>query len=413
MIAGLPRGRIVPYIHSIVEGNSMSRIAALLDRARTQTGLLDFGVDSFREGLEILLASLDHEARLNDLGRMAMDTQLVEMLVNRLQVEHWYSRHPEIDDQDIVAPLIGIGLPRTGSTALACLLGADPAVRSIHNWESMWPCPPPDASTIDSDPRLIKAQASMDRRASLFPRMPAMLPSTATSPTECQLFMGYDFKSQIFQAFVHIPSYVEWLNHRADLVSTYAYVKRVLKLLQWRCPPRRWRLKNPSHSLFIDSLIKVFPDARFVMTHRDVVSVIPSVADLYYELHKAYSDTVDLVAIGREASDFCALGMHRMIAFRDAGNDHRFFDIHFAPFQEDPFPILGELYAFLGEELTPEARHRMEAWRRNTPRDPSYARTDMAAFGLDPSSLHTQFEFYSSRFNVPLAAATVITAYTY
>jgi hypothetical protein len=381
----------------------MSRIAALLDQACQQTGLRDFGAEGFREGLEILVASLDEEAGLNDLGRMSMDMQLVGLLANRLQVEHWFGLHPEIDDQEIVAPLIGIGLPRTGSTALACLLGADPAVRSIRTWESMWPCPPPDAVTLDGDPRIVKAQASMDRRARLFPRMPAMLPSTATSPTECQLFMGYDFKSQIFQAFAHIPTYVDWLNHEADLVPTYAYVKRILKLLQWRCPPRRWRLKNPSHSLFIDPLNRVFPDARFVMTHRDVVSVIPSVADLYYELHKANSDSVDLFSIGRETSNFCALGMQRMISFRDAGNDHRFFDIHFAPFQKDPFPILEALYAFLGEELTPAARRRMEAWRQSTPRDTGYARTDMTVFGLDPASLHRQFDFYSSRFEVPVA----------
>jgi hypothetical protein len=383
----------------------MSRVAVLMDRAQQQSGLDDFGADSFREGLEILVASLDEEAHLNDFGRMSMDMQLVDLLANRLQVEHWYGRHPEIDHQEIVAPLIGIGLPRTGSTALACLLGADPAVRSIRNWESMWPCPPPDAATLDSDPRLIKAQASMERRSRLFPRMPAMLPSTATSPTECQQFMGYDFKSQIFQAFAYIPTYVDWLNHRTDLVPTYAYVKRVLKLLQWRCPPRRWRLKNPSHSLFIDSLNRVFPDARFVMTHRDVVSVIPSVADLYYELHRAYSDTVDLVLIGRETGDFCALAMQRMIAFRDAGNDHRFFDIHFAAFQKDPFPILEALYAFAGEELTPQARDRMEAWRHSTPRDTGYQRTDMTAFGLDPASLHNQFEFYSRRFKVPVATS--------
>jgi hypothetical protein len=381
----------------------VSRVATLLERARQQANLDDFGADSFRQGLEILVASLDDEARLNDLGRQAMDGQLVDLLANRLQVEHWYRRHPDIDDQQIVAPLIGIGLPRTGSTALACLLGADPAVRSIVNWESMWPCPPPDASTRDSDPRLIKAQASMERRARLFPRMASMLPSTATSPTECQLFMGYDFKSQIFQAFAHIPTYVDWLNHRADLVPTYSYVKRVLKLLQWRCPPTRWRLKNPSHSLFIDALDQVFPDARFVMTHRDVVSVIPSVADVYYELHKAYSDAVDLVAIGRETSGFCALGMQRMIAFRDAGNENRFFDIHFAPFQKDPFPILEALYAFVGEPLTPQVRYGMEAWRRSTPRDSGYERTDMTAFGFDPARLHSQFAFYSDRFNVPRA----------
>jgi hypothetical protein len=383
----------------MVRQTTSGRAAALLERARQQTGLDDFGGDGFREGLELLVASLDREAGLNELGRAALDAQLADLLANRLQVEYWYRQHPEIDEQQIVAPLIGLGLPRTGSTALGCLLGEDPAVRSIRNWESMWPCPPPDLATIATDPRLQRAEASMQRRARLFPRMTSMLPSTATSPSECQLYMGYDFKSQIFQAFAHIPSYVEWLNHRADLVPTYRYVKRVLKLLQWRCPPTRWRLKNPAHSLFIGALDQVFPDARFVMTHRDVASVVPSVADLYYELRKAYSDNVDLLEIGRHTRGFCELGMRRMLAFRDAGQDHRFFDIQFAPFQRDPFPILEALYAFLGEELTPEARRRMQHWRENTPRDEGYARTDPAAFGLDAADLRRQFAFYLDRFS--------------
>jgi hypothetical protein len=378
----------------------MSRAESLLRRASDATSLSYFGEDSFREGLDRLVASADAEAHFNEAGRQAFDARIVDLLSQRLAVEHWYARHPEIDEQQIVAPLIGLGLPRTGSTALACLLAEDPAVRSIRTWEAISPCPPPVAGSLDTEPRIAKAQAAMDARARLFPRMTAMLPSTATSPTECQMFMGYDFKSQIFEAFAHIPSYSAWLWHRADLVPTYRYVKRVLKLLQWRCPPTRWRLKNPSHSLFIGALTQVFPDARYCMTHRAVTSVIPSVADLYLELSKAYCDDVDRKALGRGAADFCELGMRRMIAFRDAGNDHRFFDIHFAPLQRDPFPILAALYDFLGEELTPLARARMEAWRRSTPRNECYQRTDMADFGLDVAVLRQRFRFYSDRFDV-------------
>jgi hypothetical protein len=375
-------------------------VTALLQRAQTATSLDDFGEDSFREGLEILVASADAEARLTERGRAAFDMQLIDLLCNRLQVEHWYKQHPEIDDQEIVAPLIGLGLPRTGSTALSCLLAEDPAARSIRNWEALAPCPPPETATQYSDPRIAKAEQMMERRNTLFPRMKMMVPSTATSPTECQTFMGYDFKSQLFQAFVQIPSYVEWLNHKADLVPTYRYVKRVLKLLQWRCPPTRWRLKNPSHSLFIDALARVFPDARYWMTHRDVASVIPSVADLYYELTKASSDHVDKGWLGRMTSDFCELGMRRMMAFRDAGNEQRFFDIYFAPFQKDPFPILARLYDFLGEEFTPQARERMRAWRRSTPRDKhGDHHYDPAEFGLDPVQLRQRFAFYSERFS--------------
>lgn len=384
----------------------MGNVGALMERARQQSALDDFGDDSFREGLDRVVHALEREARLTATGQSAMDAQITDLLVNRLQVEHWYARHPEIEDGQIVRPLIGLGLPRTGSTVLACLLGEDPAARSLRTWESMKPCPPPDAATIAVDPRVAHAEQAMARRAQVFPRMVGMLPSTATSPTECQLFMGYDFKSQLFQAFAHIPSYVRWLNHEADLVPTYRYVKRVLKLLQWRCPPNRWRLKNPSHSLFIDALDTVFPDARFVMTHRDVASVVPSVADLYFELRKAFSNDVDLHAIGQETRAFCELGMRRMMEFRDAGNEHRFFDIQFATFQADPFPSLSGLYEFLGEPLSEEARCGMVSWRTSKPLEAqTYARTDPGVFGLDPERLRDQFQFYSERFAAGVAAA--------
>ena len=382
----------------------MSKVAELLRRAQAATSLDDFGDATFREGLEILVAAIDAEARLTESGRAAYEGQLVDFLSNRLQVEHWYRLHPEIDEQQIVAPLIGLGLPRTGSTALSCLLAEDPGARSIRNWEAQTPCPPPQTATQYSDARIEKAQQSMDRRDRMFPRMKTMVPSTATSPTECQTYMAYDFKSQLFQAFVQIPSYVEWLNHKADLVPTYRYVKRVLKLLQWRCPPARWRLKNPSHSLFIDALAEVFPDARFWMTHRDVADVIPSVADLYYELTKAFASDVDKKWLGSMTADFCELGMRRMMAFRAAGNEHRFFDIYFKPFQQDPWPILAQLYAFLGENLSPRALERMQAWRRDTPRDKHGSHHyDTAEFGLDPDELRRRFAFYSNRFSGVLA----------
>lgn len=374
-------------------------------RAKAETSLESFGEDSFVEGLERLVAAADAEAGFTEMGQMAFDAQVVDHLSNRLQVEDWYARYPEIDEQQITAPLIGLGLPRTGSTALACLLAEDPAVRSLRNWEAMAPCPPPEAATERSDPRIARAEASMVRRDQLFPRMKIMLPSTATGPTECQTFMAQDFKSQLFQAFARIPSYVQWLNYEADMVPTYRYVKRVLKLLQWRCPPNRWRLKNPSHSVFIEALDQVFPDARYVMTHRDVASVLPSVADVYYELSQAYSDKVDKVFLARQNADWTELGLRRLMAFREAGNEHRFFDIHFAPFQKDPFPTLERLYDFLGETFTPEARARMQAWRESMPRDKHGTHTyDLAEFGIDLAAVRERFRFYTDRYGVVVAA---------
>lgn len=379
----------------------MSRTKDLLARAQSATGLENFGEESFREGLEILVSSADRQARLNERGRMAFDGQIVDYLSWRLLVEHWYAEHPEIDDEEITRPLIGLGLPRTGSTALACLLAEDPATRSIRTWEAQAPCPPPEKATEHSDPRIARSEAHFEQRSRNFPRMKTMVPSAPTSPSECQTFMAYDFKSMLFMPFAYVPDYVDWLVHRADLVPTYRYVKRVLKLLQWHCPPKRWRLKNPAHMIFIEALDQVFPDARYWMTHRDIASVLPSVADLYYEMARVFSDEADPVGLARMNEAAWEIGLKRLIEFRDAGRDGRFFDIHFAPFQRDPFPALAELYDFLGDPLTDEARRRMQAWRDQTPRDKHGIHTvDPAEFGIDLAALRTRFRFYTDRFGV-------------
>ena len=380
----------------------METASDLMARARQAAAFDDFGEDSFREGLEVLLAALAAEAGLTPLGQGVIQGQIVDLLTQRLKVEAWYRRHPEIDDQEIEAPLIGLGLPRTGSTAFSCLLAEDPGVRFIRNWENMWPCPPPELATQDTDPRIAEAEARGAQSARMAPRMKSMLPMSATSPSECQNFMGYDFKSQIFQAFARIPSYSDWLHHKADLEPTYRYVKRVLKLLQWRCPPTRWRLKNPSHMPFIEALDKVFPDARFWMTHRDITQVLPSVADLYYELSRSLTDQPIQAYLGQLNTECWELGLQRLIAFRDRpGNDKRFFDVHFAPFQRDPMPQIQALYDWLGEPLTETARARMLAWRAATPRDKHGVHEyDAVAFGLDPGRLRERFGFYSDRFGV-------------
>src|SRR5437763_8600940 len=97
----------------------MDSINDVLEAACRDSGLDDFGVDSFREGLGILIESLSTEADLNPVGEFIVHDLIVKSLKNRLQIEEWYRRHPEIDDEVIERPLIGLGLPRTGSTALS------------------------------------------------------------------------------------------------------------------------------------------------------------------------------------------------------------------------------------------------------------------------------------------------------
>ena len=144
--------------------------------------------------------------------------------------------------------------------------------------------------------------------------------------------MALDFKTHIYQAFAQIPSYSSWLLD-TDLTSTYLYERRVLKLLQWGEPERPWRLKTPTHILFLEHLDRAFPDARFVMTHRDPTDVILSVADVYADIAGVFTDDLDREYMGRLNVEHWSVGMQRVLEFRDGGADDRFYDIGFLAMQ--------------------------------------------------------------------------------
>ncbi len=365
----------------------MPTAAGVMEDASKQTGLTDFGEDSFREGLEILLSSLRDEARLHDRGRAFLRQRIVGYLSQRLQVEDWYRRHPEIEDVPITSPLIGLGLPRTGSTALSVLLAQDPDVRYLRRWESSQPCPPP--STVQEvDPRIPSDKGEMVGTR-------YHVPADTHGPMECHELMALDFKSHLFQSFAEIPSYSAWLVEGADLKSTYRYQRRVMKLLQWGEPERPWRLKCPSHVLWLDALDTVFPDALFVMTHRDPTDVILSVADLYADIIGSFSTEIDRPYIGQLNVEHWSLGMERALRFRADGAEDRFYDIDFRAMQADPIGEVTGLYAWLGAPVGDEFEARMQSWwaQAAAEREPS-THADPVQFGIDLEKLRPRFARY-------------------
>ena len=375
---------------------------ALIDAARSATGLDDFGDDSFREGLDILLRSLDSEADLNDRGREIASQYVVRTLGTRLKVEACYRDHPEIDSQAMPEPVFQLGLPRTGTTALGNLLAQDPHIRYLRVWEAMNPTPPPDASRPD-DPRIAEAEVALAARHEPTPELRSMVPtSLANGPSECIGLMTLQFQSATFCGSYKLPSYGEWL-FASDMEPAYRYHQRVLKLLQWKTPPNRWRLRTPVHMLAIEALDRVYPDARFVMTHRDVASVIPSVADLHTTLSAPNTNRADPEFFGAFCTDMWETGLRRTIAFRDAGRESRFHDLRFRDVQSDPIGAVRTLYASLGEELSPQTRTRMAKWWSDHPREQFGPHTyTPEQFGLSAAGLRERFAFYTDRFDVPL-----------
>jgi hypothetical protein len=210
--------------------------------------------------------------------------------------------------------------------------------------------------------------------------------------------MGLDFKAQYFDAFARIPSYSQWLLYEADLTSTYEYERRVLKLLQWGAPALPWRLKAPTHLLFLDELSSAFPDARYVMTHRDPTDVIVSVADLHAELHGMFSDTVDRHYIGALDVETWTVAMQRALAFRDQHGDANFYDADFRAVQRDPIGEVQGLYDWLGEPVVEEFEEGMRQWWRENAeaREPN-VHPDPATFGIDTDSVRAGFAMYVDR----------------
>ena len=362
----------------------MKTVDALLETARENTGLIDFGDERFMEGLTRLVDSLRHEARLNAVGEHLLEQRLVMHLEQRLGVEEWYRQNPEIDAVQIIAPLIGISLPRTGSTALSHLLGHDPAARSLLANESAKPSQLNGAAAFGAS----------DAAALRPPGARRFVPAGDNPPAECQELMALDFRSQLFLAFAQMPSYADWLLD-ADLSSTYAYERRVLKLLQWRQPQARWRLKAPSHLLYLRYLSAAFPDARFVMTHRDPAEVMVSVSALYTEYVSKLTDHVDPHYLGGLNTQQWVTGMQRTLAFRADGQEHRFYDIHFMDMREDPVAAVRGLYDWLDEPVSDEFERTMRQWwaasqaerEGTTYPDPTY-------FGLDLDAVRDQFSDY-------------------
>lgn len=360
----------------------------LAELAKAQAGLEDFGDDSFREGLEILVRALNEEARLNGLGERVLRERILLYLQQRLQVEDWYRRHPEIDEEVIHAPLFGVSLPRTGSSALSFLLASDPGVRYLRVWESARPCPPP--STVEGpDPRRGVSAGGLDESLKGGRRTPTGIDGAM----ECQDLMALDFKSQIFQALARIPSYSDWLLE-ADHTSTYLYEKRVLKLLQWGEPARPWRLKAPTHMLYLDALDNAFPDAKFVMTHRDPSDVMLSVATVYADIMEKFTDHSDYPYMGELNVRCWSEAMRRTIAFRGKGNDARFHDIHFRAMQRDPIGEVSGLYRWLGQEVSAEFADAMRTfWEDNSARE-RMTKPDPSKFGLDIGAVRQHFADY-------------------
>jgi hypothetical protein len=374
---------------------------ALMAAAESETGLSDYGSDSFREGLDRLTAALEGEAELNEMGLEIMRQRLVGHLARRLGVHETIRQCPAIAEEEIRSPIFIIGLPRTGTTALSNLLHADPAIRSLRCWESASPVPPPESATEHTDPRIAPTAAGLELMYEMFPRMRSLHFQTATGPTECQDLLGMDLRTSHFDGMAIVPSYTRWVLD-CDMTPAYEIHRRTLQLLQWHCPPTQWHLKTPVHMLSLPALVSVYPDARFVWTHRDPSEVMGSVCSLIAYTRSWVSGQVD-PEIGTGQTAIWSEALRRAMAFRDVVGEERFADISFADFHADPVGSVAASFEHLDLPLTGASREALAGWAAAHGRGESGSHHfDLAEFGLSVEQVRRDFGFYLDRFG-PLA----------
>lgn len=373
---------------------------SLLAAARRKTGLVQFGDESFRPALRILLQALEQEARLHPVGRFILRTRLVDMLGVRLGVEDLLSRHPEILQQEIRAPIVIAGLQRTGTTMLHRLLAADPDTRALLSWEAINPVPDPKQQSGKPDRRIKAAVLAEKALAYLSPEFFAIHPVEATAPEEDILLMDFSFMSTVAEAMVRVPTYAAWLKQQ-DMTPVYRYVKVLLQLLQWQRPGKRWVLKTPAHLAHLDVVLAVFPDAKIIQTHRDPAKTAGSFSSMVAHGYGVFSDEVDTHEVAghwhRNNADMVKAAM-RVRACSPAS----FLDVSYYDLLQDPMAPVRRIYEFAGLALTPQALAAMDDSRkRNVQNRHGVHRYRLEDFGLSKAQIHRDYAAYREHFQIP------------
>ncbi|HME89527.1 MAG TPA: sulfotransferase [Chthoniobacterales bacterium] len=365
----------------------------MIDKAKRACRLEDFGDGEFFEPLSRLLEACHREARLNFIGRMALGSDVVRILRNRLLLARDRRLYPEIARQKIREPLFIVGLPRSGTTLVHMLLAGDPAHRAPLTWEVMSPSPP---TQRDRDRRIRQAARNLAVLRWLAPTFESVHVTGAELPQECVSLMSPTFMSDQFDTMYNVPTYRAWFFSQ-DLRPAYEFHRRALQHLQLRQSAERWVLKAPAHMFAAPALLSIYPDARFVQIHRDPIEAVASVSSLVTILRRVFSDDVDPVQIGRDALSYWSQALKTFMRVRDQLPAEHVCDLRYENVRRDPVAAARRIYEHFGWPLSPQAESQMNiVLAQQSSQTNGVHRYDAAYFRLDGAN---RFAEYCERFD--------------
>ena len=364
------------------------------------TGLEDFGNPAHLIGLEMLCNSLKEEAQLNDIGKMAQHSRITGILTNRLRFEKELKNYPEIKDESILGPIVIVGLPRTGSTMMHRLLSSDSRNTSMVWWEGRNPSRFPSEEKGKPLERIKAGKNEVEELLQASPDLMSIHPMDAMAPDEEILLLEHTFYSTVPESFMYVPSYSKWIEQQ-NHTTAYEYLKLLLKYLQWQSPYRSkktWVLKTPHHMGYVDIILKVFPNAKIIQTHRNPIDTIPSYCSMVTTLAEPLSNQLDPKLIGQYwEKKLSRVMLHCMnIATENPSN---FLDINYLDLIEDPLQQIKKVYKFLNIELNEKAVSEMENWiQENQQHKHGHHEYSSSNYGLDDHIIKKDFSEYINRY---------------
>lgn len=339
----------------------------LMAKSRELAGV-DIVDEEIVEPLSIIHRALDEEAQLDEEGAKAHTNKLLRLLTNRLRMKRDFLHHPEIRDQKIKGPLVIMGMPRTGTTKTQKVLAYSGDFNWLSYWESFNWASISGEPNENTETRIAEADEYCRWIDSRSPDAKLAHSFEALEPEEDTVLSEGSFTTISFLGYANIPSYARWVMGQPPSIM-FEFMHDVLKYLQWQGladPNKTWLLKSPAYNGLELEILKVFPDAKLVTTHRSPLKTLPSLYKFKSSLLKAFTG-VDRTQEPNSQSAAIAVeaisqGIKQSQLLRQENPNLPVIDLRFEAITTD-FPRVAEkIYAHAGLELTEKSLQRMREW---------------------------------------------------
>lgn len=350
------------------------------------------------EGLERFIGSAESDANLNTFGRLAVQNMLTGALASQFSVQDWHKQYPVLTQENIERPWIIVGLPRTGTSILSILLGLDPLNRPLRQWEARNPIPPAGLAEVGEDPRIGELTSEYAKLRRLNPAIATMHPFGSTLAEECTAIFLYSLRTIGMETIAYTPSYGRWLDS-ADMSPAYDIHRQTLQALQAAQPAGHWVLKSPNHLWCLPALLRAYPDARILWTHRDPSQVLPSLASLNCAMQMQFTRKLNPATVGNYWAEKIETAIQSATDFDAASETSWCMHVQYDDLLADPVHALEKIYSNFGVSMGDLHRQRVSTWLQQRPQhSEGVHRYDPADFGWTNDSLKERFSAYRDRY---------------